>query len=54
MTPVAGVAVKVTLVTEQLKSPLFEEPAVGGVVLEFTVTLDVAVQPFTISVTVTV
>ena len=54
MTPVEGVAVKVTLVTEQLKSPLFEEPAVGAVVLELTVTLEVAVQPLVVLVTVTV
>ena len=34
--------------------PVVAMAAVGGVVLEFTVTLDVAVHPFTLSVTVTV
>ena len=43
-----------TLVTEQLKSPLFVAPALGAVVLEVTVTLALEVQALAISVTVTV
>jgi hypothetical protein len=51
---VAGVAVKVTLVVLQLRSPDLLRPADGGVVLLLTLTVAVAVQPLPLSVTVTV
>ena len=54
VTPVDGLAVNVTLVTAQLKSPLLAALAVGAVVFELTVTLAVELQPFALSVTVTV
>ena len=54
VTPVDGLAVNVTLVTLQLKSPLLVALAVGAVVFELTVTLAVELQPLALSVTVTV
>ena len=54
VTPVDGLAVNVTLVTLQLKSPLLAALAVGAVVFELTVTLAVELHPFELSVTVTV
>jgi hypothetical protein len=54
VTPVDGVAVKVASVFVHDKFLFVVAPAVGGVVFEVTVTDAVPVQPFTISVTVTV
>ena len=50
----AGVAVSVTLVVLQLRSPDLLRPAEGGVVLLLTLTEAVAVQPLLVLVTVTV
>ena len=54
MTPVAGVAVIVTVVLLQYNGPLFVAPGVGGVIFCVTIVVALAVQPFTIFVTVTV
>jgi hypothetical protein len=48
------VAVSVTLVVLQLRSPDLLSPTVGGVVLLVTLTEAVAVQPLLLLVTVTV
>jgi hypothetical protein len=53
VTPVAGVAVRVTDVTVQVKSPDFVRLALGACVFAVTCTLAVAKQPFE-AVTVTV
>ena len=54
MTPVAGVAVKVTLVTVHVKLPDELAPGTGGVTSCETATVAVALQPVVLSVTVTV
>ena len=54
VTPVAGVAVNVELVTAHVKLLLLVAVTTGGVVFDVTVTDAVLVQPFEVLVTVTV